>query len=141
MVSFKSRRNTKQFAWLHPLNFKGSHKGALKIQRRGRDLNPRNLAVYRFSRPAVSTTHTPLQFCCCRVAGANNFFYYTKLLTNLKIKAPNGGSYVIQKSILFIEPFPKTILERSYIPVTVCPPQGLFYRVWLVDLLTTGILY
>ena len=28
--------------------------------RRGRDLNPRYLAVYRFSRPAVSTTHTPL---------------------------------------------------------------------------------
>ena len=32
-----------------------------RFLRRGRDLNPRNLAVYRFSRPAVSTTHTPLQ--------------------------------------------------------------------------------
>ena len=32
----------------------------LKFPRRGRDLNPRSLAAYRFSRPAVSTTHTPL---------------------------------------------------------------------------------
>ena len=32
-------------------------------------MNPRNLAVYRFSRPAVSTTHTPLQLRRRRVAG------------------------------------------------------------------------
>ena len=46
--------------------------------RRGRDLNPRNLAVYRFSRPAVSTTHTPLQLYTRRVAGPYIYIHYTK---------------------------------------------------------------
>ena len=48
--------------------------GGFKFIRRGRDLNPRNLAVYRFSRPAVSTTHTPLQLCRRRVAGIGHLF-------------------------------------------------------------------
>lgn len=32
-----------------------------KIWRRGRDSNPRRFDPYRFSRPAVSTAHTPLR--------------------------------------------------------------------------------
>ena len=60
-AGFKSLRDAKQLASLPTRKFKIPPKrGYFKFTRRGRDLNPRNLAVYRFSRPAVSTTHTPL---------------------------------------------------------------------------------
>ena len=52
-------------------------------------MNPRNLAVYRFSRPAVSTTHTPLQLYSRRVAGPNICTHYTKFLDT---KTPSGGT-------------------------------------------------
>ena len=51
--------------------------------RRGRDLNPRNLAVYRFSRPAVSTTHTPLQLRLFRVAELKRLFLLYQTLRPL----------------------------------------------------------
>ncbi len=82
-AAFKSRRGLKQFRPLHSLPIKKAPKRVLFNWRRGRDLNPRNLAVYRFSRPAVSTTHTPLQLYRCRVAGAGTFFYCTKFSTEL----------------------------------------------------------
>ena len=76
---FKSRRGLKQFRPLHSLPIKKAPVWVLFNWRRGRDLNPRNLAVYRFSRPAVSTTHTPLQLHRCRVAGAGIYSHYSKL--------------------------------------------------------------
>lgn len=38
-------------------------------------MNPRNLAVYRFSRPAVSTTHTPLHFTRSPSGGLTNAYF------------------------------------------------------------------
>ncbi len=93
--------------------------GALKIQRRGRDLNPRNLAVYRFSRPAVSTTHTPLQFYFYRVAGASSLSYYTKLSPSLKReKPPFLGAFCVDKSITCVA------TSKNYLQMRQCCCSG-----------------
>ncbi len=61
---------------LHSYKLKKHPGGVLfKFTRRGRDLNPRNLAVYRFSRPAVSTTHTPLHFTRSPSGGLTNAYF------------------------------------------------------------------
>lgn len=100
-------------------------------------MNPRNLAVYRFSRPAVSTTHTPLQLHRCRVAGAGICSYYIKLpirrasttlLFLLKIDPPR----LRPRQIRHVRPrWPKSGAHlRCDRPVSHFAARGAFYLLY-----------